>query len=374
MNALTKAFRQRRVLVTGDTGFKGAWLAWWLHSLGADVHGLALPPATSPNLFDLTRLSEVIRHHDVDIRDFQAIKDSIEEIHPDLIFHLAAQAIVLESYRDPLDTFNTNLMGTVHLLEAVRLWGSSCAIVLITSDKCYENREWSYGYRENDAMGGRDPYSASKGCAELAISAYRRSFFPVDRLAEHGVPIASTRAGNVIGPGDWGIDRIIPDAIRALSIGKPVPIRNPMAVRPWQHVLEPLSGYLWLAVQLLSDDPTDYCGAWNFGPNPDAAVPVSTLIRTLIEYWGEGTWEDQSPGHAPHEANMLRLSIEKAASILNWRPIWDFPTTVQRTARGYKNLLANQEGSLAVREALDREIDEYSRAAQRVGAAWALDS
>lgn len=365
---LKQYYKDKKVLVTGDTGFKGSWLCWWLHRLGAKVYGIALPPNTSPNLFQAAGLENVIDHQDIDIRDLPSLKKRIQEINPDFLFHLAAQPIVRESYRDPVYTFSTNVMGTAHVIEALRSNENPCAAVMITSDKCYENVEWIYSYREIDSMGGYDPYSASKGCSELVISSYRRSFFQDDKSTVH---IASARAGNVIGPGDWADDRILPDIIQALQQNRPVGVRNPGAVRPWQHVLEPLSGYLWLGAKLRDDNGRDYAEAWNFGPAHDETRTVRELVEEAVRIWGKGRWEDLSDGRQHHEANLLRLSIDKASQKLYWKPVWDFPATVSRTIEGYRTILANLDNQQTIRNVLSESIEAYSAAATDLAVPWA---
>ncbi len=367
--AFLNAYKSTRVMVTGDTGFKGSWLSWWLSSLGAEVTGLALPPEQEKGPYVSARLSDVIRHVDVDIRDPLRVEQIVSEAQPRVLFHLAAQPLVRESYRRPVDTVATNVLGTVHVMEAVRKLDQPCALVIVTSDKCYENTEVRYSYRETDRMGGHDIYSASKGCAELMVSAYRRSFFsgPAPRVL-----MASARAGNVIGPGDWAEDRIVPDAIRALLRNEPLKVRNPNAVRPWQHVLEPLSGYLWLGARLLSDDAAGYADAWNFGPQSQSARTVSDLADGIMRAWGSGAWvPDPSTDH-PHEANYLDLSIEKAARVLNWVPVWDFDATVSRMVHGYHDLEPVIGRPDAVRQILSREIEAYTTDARRRQVEWAV--
>ena len=336
---LRAAYAGKRVFVTGHTGFKGSWLTLWLSELGAEVTGYSLAPNTEPALFSVLGLSSRCRDLTADVRDFDKLRTAIREARPHVIFHLAAQPLVRESYEHPLETIQTNVMGTAHLLEAIRVEKLSCAVVIVTSDKCYENGESLHGYREDDAMGGHDIYSMSKGATELLVSSYRRSFFGSLQAESGGVRLASARAGNVIGGGDWAKDRIIPDIVRAIAKRIPVVVRNPMSVRPWQHVLEPLSGYLLLGSRLQSADSSvsaQACEGWNFGPNLDAARPVKDLVSGLIEGFGEGSWEDGRDKAAPHEANLLRLSIEKAHVHLGWRPRWDFATTLAHTVDWYK--------------------------------------
>lgn len=310
----------RRVLVTGHTGFKGSWLALWLHRLGADVTGIALPPPTQRSLFEAARIADFIDHRICDIRDSAALTAIVAEARPEVIFHLAAQPLVRLSYDQPAETYATNVMGTIHLMEAARQVGGVAAMVCITTDKCYENREWVWPYRESDPMGGHDPYSSSKGCAELAISAWRRSFFPVESIAKGSLALASVRAGNVIGGGDWALDRLVPDLVRAFERGEAPEIRSPDAVRPWQHVLEALHGYLLIAERLLADE-TQFADAWNFGPADEDARPVAWIVERMRALWGDAaqppaTWQ----GHVPHEAMLLKLDTSKARSLLGWRP------------------------------------------------------
>ena len=306
----------RRVLMTGHTGFKGGWLSLWLQSMGANLCGIALDPPTTPALFDVARIADGMEHHIADIRDFATIAALVKAFQPEIVFHMAAQPLVRQSYINPIETYETNVMGTVHVLEAARRAGTVRAIVNVTTDKCYENKEWVWGYRENEPMGGHDPYSNSKGCSELISSAYRRSF-----LANEGIALATARAGNVIGGGDWAADRLIPDILRALENNAPIKIRNPNATRPWQHVLEPLSGYLGLA-ELLIQRGQDVAEGWNFGPLDDDARPVQWIVQQLCAEWGGTTHWEQQPGHHPHEATYLKLDISKARAQLGWSPRW----------------------------------------------------
>jgi len=328
-------YRGKRVLVTGHTGFKGSWLALWLYKLGADVTGLALPLNPDPNHFDLIGLKELIYHRVGDIRDLRTVQATFAAAQPEIVFHLAAQPIVRESYKDPKTTFDTNIGGTVNVLEAIRHCPSVKASVVVTSDKCYENKEWVWGYRENDPMGGHDPYSASKGAAEIVCAAYRRSFFDKNgRGPHHG--FATARAGNVIGGGDWAKDRIIPDCVRALSNGDPIIIRNPHATRPWQHVLDPLSGYLFLVKRLLAD-PDHFAGPWNFGPDENSQIRVLELVEKFVEAWGGGQIETpQSENINPHEAHLLHLCRDKAIHELHWKPMLDSESAIDWTVGWYK--------------------------------------
>ena len=329
----------KRVLVTGHTGFKGSWLSMWLLHLGANVVGLSLEPETQPSLFKQLQLEVDLEHHIGDIRDASLVQHLVQQTCPDIVFHLAAQPLVKRSYVQPVSTWQTNVMGTIHVLEALKGCTHPCASVLITTDKCYENREWEYGYRENDALGGHDPYSSSKAAAELAIASWRRSFF---EPSQSGVVIASARAGNVIGGGDWAEDRIVPDAMRALARQQPIPVRNPHATRPWQHVLEPLGGYLKLAQRLykqLTEADTapsqPLCGAFNFGPALTSNRLVRELVEQVLSHW-PGEWLDQSDPHAVHEAKLLNLVIDKAFHTLKWQPVWNFEQTVKETVHWYR--------------------------------------
>lgn len=351
---LTQAYSGKTVLVTGHTGFKGAWLCEWLLMLGARVVGIALPRNTEPALFDQLGLAERLEHHILDIRDREALAQRVLATEPDYVFHLAAQPLVRLSYSEPVETYATNVMGTVHLLDALRQLAPRyqasnrvCATVCITTDKCYENREWLSAYREDDALGGYDPYSSSKAAAELAIAAYRRSYFNSAHAGEPPrIGIASARAGNVIGGGDWAEDRIVPDCIRHLQHGEPIPVRNPAATRPWQHVLEPLAGYLQLAAHqhqaLQARDRTaleQTCTAYNFGPALTANQPVSALVEQIMMHW-PGSWIDESDATAPHEAGRLNLAWDRAFHQLGWEPLWDFPTTVGRTIEWYRAFIS----------------------------------
>lgn len=323
-------WRGRRVFLTGHTGFKGGWLALWLTDLGAEVTGYALPPPTRPSLFDLARIQGLVRHVEGDVRDGAALTAAVAQARPEVVVHLAAQSLVRASYDDPVATYGANVMGTVNLLEAVRRAGTVRSVVCLTSDKCYENRETARPYRESDAMGGYDPYSSSKGCSELVVAAWRRSFFNPERIAAHGVGLASARAGNVIGGGDWAKDRLVPDVIGALAAGKRALIRSPGAVRPWQHVLEPLAGYMLLAERLWSGDGAVAEG-WNFGPDEADAKPVSWVADRLAALWGEGAAWDRAESPAPHEATWLRLDCAKAHEKLGWRPRWPLDEGLRRT-------------------------------------------
>ncbi len=345
-------YRGKRVWLTGDTGFKGSWLAFWLHKLGAEVLGMGLEPESAEGPFVRAELPTLIHHETADIRDRTRMTEMARDFAPQVVFHLAAQALVRRGYENPVETFDANVRGTAHVLDAVRLAGNPCAVVVVTSDKCYKNREENYSYREDDPMGGHDPYSASKGCQELVASSYRDSFFAP------GIHLATARAGNVIGPGDWAENRIVPDAVRAFRTGKKLFVRNPRAVRPWQHVLEPLGGYLQLGRALLEQGETAAEG-WNFGPVPSSSRDVGMLVDLFCQAWGSGAaWQaDPNPANF-HEAHLLQLAIDKTAKRLNWQPRWDFETTVRHTATGYQALLAARDAE-AVRRFMDGEITAF---------------
>ena len=364
------ALRDRRILVTGHTGFKGSWLCLWLKELGATVTGYALAPPTTPSNFDVSKVGTcLVRHVIGDVRDAEMLARVVSDVDPDVIFHLAAQSLVRESYRDPVTTVATNVMGTVNLLEAVRRRNKPCVVVVITSDKCYENREWLYGYRETDPMGGHDPYSMSKGAAELVVASWRRSFFAPAEIDRHGVAVATVRAGNVIGGGDWQQDRILVDCISSLQAGQPIGVRSPSATRPWQHVLEPLGGYLLLASTMLRASVTEgalLADAWNFGPEPPSCWPVAGLVDEVIRCWGAGTWRDISDPAAPHEAGFLALCCDKATRILRWRPVWDAGRAVAETVAWHKAFTAGAN----VAEVCRKQIGSYCADACRTPGAW----
>jgi CDP-glucose 4,6-dehydratase len=325
------------VFVTGHTGFKGSWLVMLLQRAGAHVTGYSLAPPTNPSLFDAAAVRELVEsHHEADIRDTARLAAAVKAAQPDVVMHLAAQPLVRLSHRDPLETFSTNVVGTASVLDAVRHAGKPCVLIVVTSDKCYEPHDDGRPHDESDPMGGRDPYSASKGAAELVAAAYRRSFFSPDRLAEHGVQLATVRAGNVIGGGDWAEDRIVTDIVRHLVAGKPVPVRNPAAIRPWQHVLEPLSGYLALADAMLRQPDPRWCTGWNFGPAAGTDVTVRELAEIFIDAWGSGSWQDVHDPRAPLETHVLRLAIDKAVADLPWRPRLDAPEAIRRTAAWFR--------------------------------------
>lgn len=346
-------YKGKKVLVTGHTGFKGSWLCEWLLALGAEVYGFSNGIPTKPSLFNQLRLGKRIAM-DIrgDVRDRAAVTAAVTSIKPDFVFHLAAQPLVRLSYAEPVETFDTNVMGTVHILDALRALANKCSAVMITTDKCYENKETTRPYKEDDPMGGYDPYSCSKGCDELVISSYRRSFFN-DPSAK--VWIASARAGNVIGGGDWALDRIIPDCFRAIQKGEAIPVRNKVSTRPWQHVLEPLSGYLTLGAALDSRaDFAAFASGFNFGPNPNANRTVKEVVEELLKH-AEGTWVDKSDPKAVHEAGLLNLDIKKAAKVLKWRPTWNFEETLEKVAAWYVGV-ANGEKPLKLTQ---KQIKEF---------------
>ncbi len=360
----SNAFQGKTVWLSGHTGFKGAWLAQWLIQLGARVNGFAQPPATSPSVFEQLGLATKLEHEIGDVRDADMVKRSILRAQPDFVFHLAAQALVRYSYEHPLETYATNVMGTAHVLEALRSLNKSCAAVIVTTDKCYENRELDYAYVEEDHLGGHDPYSSSKGAAEIVISAYRRSFF-----GKSPVHIASARAGNVIGGGDWALDRIVPDCIRSLQRDEAISVRNPAATRPWQHVLEPLSGYLWLAARLSQSSTSrpQLASAFNFGPEKEANRKVGDLVTEVLKSW-PGRWDDHSDPNAVHEAKLLMLSTVKAKQLLHWRPAWSFETAIARTVAWYRGV---NENAAAAEKLTLQQIAEYEAAARAANSAWA---
>lgn len=331
-------WKGKKVFLTGHTGFKGSWLTLWLQGMGAQVKGFALAPPTTPSLFEQAQIGRGIESQIGDIRDLHAVTESMVAFNPDILIHMAAQPLVRLSYREPVETYATNVMGTVHVLEAARKCPGLRAIVNVTTDKCYENQEWEWGYRENEPMGGHDPYSNSKGCVELVTSAYRNSFFNT----EHSAALASARAGNVIGGGDWADDRLIPDILRAIEQSKPVVVRNPKATRPWQHVLEPLSGYLVLA-QHLWEHGQPFAQGWNFGPRDEDAQPVEWILNHMVQAWGDGaSWQlDSDP--QPHEARYLKLDISKARTHLKWEPTWDLQTTLTRIVNWHRAWLQSDD-------------------------------
>jgi CDP-glucose 4,6-dehydratase len=343
-------FKNKKVLVTGDTGFKGSWLAYWLHHLGAKVFGFALPPERDYDHYAALGLEKLIHHKDGDVREFTQVQNFIKKIQPEFVFHLAAQPLVRKSYNEPKLTFDTNVGGSINILEAVRLTPSVKVLIAITSDKCYKNKEWCWGYRENDELGGKDPYSASKAAAEIVYSAYQDSFFN-DR-PQFGS--ASVRAGNVIGGGDWSTDRIVPDCIRALENNKPIELRNPSATRPWQHVLEPLSGYLLLASRMY-EKPKQFGGPYNFGPESREMHTVNDIANELISVWGAGKIKITKKDSDPPEAGLLHLNCDKAHHDLGWYPRWNFTRTVEQTAKWYKSVKEGENAESITRQ----QIIEY---------------
>ncbi|MHB1647040.1 MAG: CDP-glucose 4,6-dehydratase [bacterium] len=356
----------RKVLVTGHTGFKGSWLSLWLSLLGADVTGFSLEPDTNPNHISLLniKMASIIG----DIRDKKLVYDTVKNCQPDIVFHLAAQPLVRKSYKMPHETFETNIMGTVNLFEACRTSESVKAIINVTSDKCYDNKESAYAYREDDPMGGFDPYSTSKGCAELITSSYRNSFFNVsDYGKKHNTLLASCRAGNVIGGGDWSEDRLIPDIIRAAAKNEPINIRNPYAVRPWQHVLEPLSGYLLLGQRLLEGRP-EFAEAWNFGPNQENHVTVKEVAEISKLSWGQINYETQSDPYQPHEANFLKLDCSKANSKLYWNEVWNVTAAIKKTIEWYRAFYDTKKIFT------ESDLRDYIKDAEAKGLAWTHDS
>lgn len=332
----------KKVLVTGHTGFKGSWLSLWLQEMGALVKGYSLPAPTQPALFEEAKVWESMSSDEGDVRDFPYLCQVLNEFKPEIVFHMAAQPLVRLSYDDPIDTYSTNVMGTVYLLEAVKKVGGVKAVVNITSDKCYENQEWVWGYREDEPMGGYDPYSNSKGCAELVTSSYRQSFFNPEKYEEHGCAVASVRAGNVIGGGDWAADRLVPDMLKAFSEGKTVEIRSPNAIRPWQHVLEPLSGYIEVAEHMYQYG-CEFAEAWNFGPRDEDAKTVEWIVDRLTALWEDGAGWSLSAGEHPHEAHYLKLDCSKAKMRLNWQPVWNLEETLSRIVNWQKAWLSGQD-------------------------------
>lgn len=351
-------FKDKTVLITGHTGFKGSWLAIWLKELGADVIGYSLSPPTSPSNYELTKLAAHITHIEGDVRDFNHLKKVIDTLKPEIIFHLAAQALVLPAYEYPKDTFETNAIGTINILEAARNSPSIRAIVAVTTDKCYENKEWAWGYRENDPLGGTDPYSASKAMAEIAIESYRKSFF-----AKNGPWVASARAGNVIGGGDFSEYRILPDTMKALLSGNPVHLRHPHSIRPWMHLLDPLKGYLQLAACLL-DEGKKYAQAWNFGPLEYQGVNVKTLVEKTIEIWGKGGRIQMEDVPKKTEMPLLRLNWDKAANMLNWIPTYNWEDAIWQTVEWFKayNISLDKPGRIDFYQLCAEQIQDYTAA------------
>jgi CDP-glucose 4,6-dehydratase len=361
LGAMTKwidAFREKSVFLTGHTGFKGSWLALWLNRLGARVTGYSLPAPTDPSNFATSGIAGLLaRHVDGDVRDAEGIQNAVEACRPDVIFHLAAQTLVRQSYTDARETFETNVLGTVNVLEAVRNLRQPCVVIIVTSDKCYENRAPGRRHQESDPLNGSDPYSASKAAAEIVTEAYRASFFPPENLHAHGIKLASVRAGNAIGGGDWAKDRIVPDSIKALIAGQPISMRNPQSIRPWQHVLEPLSGYLTLAARMLESNDARLCSGWNFGPRAEDEATVRELVQMLLDAWGGTRWEYTKDTNQPREVQVLRLSTDKAEKELGWHSRWSIEETVQRTVEWYDRFQASPKKSTW--EACLHDIVEY---------------
>lgn len=347
-------YKDKKILITGHTGFKGSWLCLLLNKLDADVFGYALDPPTNPSLYNAAKIDELITSYIGDIRDFDYLLKIMHEIQPEIVIHMAAQPLVRESYKIPVETYAINVMGTVHLLEACRQTTSVKAIVNVTTDKCYENKEWHWGYRENEPMGGYDPYSNSKGCSELVTSAYRNSYFNPENYHKHKVAIATARAGNVIGGGDWASDRLIPDFIRAITKGEEIEIRSPYAIRPWQHVLEPLNGYLTLAAKLYNEG-NRYAEAWNFGPDDRDIKNVEWITSTLCKLWGGKAKYSIDNNPHPHEASYLKLDCSKAKAELGWSPKWDIETTLKNIVAWNKAYLSGKN----IREVTESQIDNY---------------
>jgi CDP-glucose 4,6-dehydratase len=359
------AFAGKTIWLSGVTGFKGAWLTEWLLRLGAKVHGFALPPETEPSLFAQFGLAQRMEVEFNDIRDRTAVSSSILSTNPDYVFHLAAQPLVRRSYEEPIETYQTNVIGTAHVLDALRQIKKNCAVVVVTTDKCYENREEEYAYREDDPLGGYDPYSSSKAAAEIVTSAYRRSFF-----SNNVTKIASARAGNAIGSGDWATDRLVPDCIRSLQKNETITVRNKNATRPWQHVLEPLSGYLWLAASLAQASGKEagkLASAFNFGPGADSTRSVQDVVEEILKNW-PGQWKDLHDPAAVHEAGLLQLKTDKAHALLGWSPVWNFSEAIAQTVNGYRSALTEPK---TLPEVTRTQLDHYMQQAKRMGVSWA---
>ncbi len=352
-------YKGKKILITGHTGFKGSWLTVWLSELGAQIIGYALKPPTKPNLFESAGIAEHITSLKGDIRDRKKIEYVFRKLNPEIVFHLAAQPLVRYSYREPVLTYETNVLGTVNLLEACRHSSSVRVIVNVTSDKCYENREWIWGYRENDPLGGFDPYSSSKACAELVTNAYRNTYFnPQEYNKTHKIALSSVRAGNVIGGGDWGLDRLIPDCIKALSKNKTIIIRNPKATRPWQYVLDPIAGYLLLASRMYTD-PVSFSGAWNFAPDDENMLTVEEIAKLTIQHWGRGKYIIEK-SIQPHESNLLRLDSSKARISLGWKPLYSVHEALERTIKWYKYFYSAQKNKKGLYKSMTEEIRNFS--------------
>jgi len=366
------AYYGKRVFVTGHTGFKGSWLCLWLERLGAEVHGFSLAPPSDPSLFEQAGVASAVRHTIGDVRDGAALTEALARAQPQFIFHLAAQPLVLDSFADPAGTFATNVTGSINLMQAIRATGSRAAVVMVTTDKVYLNREWEHAYREDDPLGGHDPYSASKAAMEIAVASWRDSFFSPANMAEHGVAIAAARAGNVIGGGDWSANRLVPDLVRTLTGNQAPTLRNPASLRPWQHVLEPLAGYLWLGARLAEQQQAqggeNFAEGWNFGPLASEDYRVGDLADAFLAAWGRPGWSDVTRSDAPHEAGLLKLNIDKAMERLDWRPVWPFAETVARTAAWYR---AVSDAPETARAACLADLDHYSAQAKALGLPFA---
>ena len=365
---LAGAYEGKRVLVTGHTGFKGGWLTLWLTDLGAEVTGYSLAPRTTPALFEVANIGDLCESVIADIDDEVQLRTTLRRVRPDFVFHLAAQALVRRGHEEPILTIETNVLGTARVLEAVRQEALRCCVVVVTSDKCYAERDAPWGFREDEPLGGNDVYSMTKGAAELVSASYRHSFFPPERLASHGVAIATARAGNVVGGGDWAQDRLLPDAVVALAKRLPIRVRNPGSVRPWQHVLEPVGGYMLLGARLAgfgTDRPGGFCEAWNFGPRTEDACSVKELVEKVVAEWGEGRWVHEPDSSAPPEAAALRLSVEKAYARLGWAPAWPLGGSIARTVEWYKAFYRGSTVSAV--DLMRRQIAEYAAAVSAKG-------
>jgi len=328
-------YKNKNVFITGHTGFKGSWLSIWLDYMGANVTGFSNGIKSVEDVFCQSKISDKIADKRGDITNRNQLSFAFQNAHPEIVFHLAAQPLVRYSYEEPYITYLTNVMGTLNVMDAVRSCDSVKSVIIVTTDKCYKNNEWVWGYRENDELGGHDPYSSSKACCEIVVDSYKKSFFHHDGGNGSKTGIATVRAGNVIGGGDWSADRIIPDCIRSIQADKPIELRNPHATRPWQHVLEPLGGYLLLAMKLY-EAPEEYSEAFNFGPRAESIVTVETIVKKIIQYYGKGSWEEQAMGHTAHEANLLSLDISKSLHRLNWKPVWNIGNALRKTVDWYK--------------------------------------
>jgi len=350
--SIEQFYKNKKVYVTGHTGFKGSWLSVWLEHLGADVTGFSNKVKSKKDVYSLSGISDRIADERGDITHRKNLMLSMQIAQPEIVFHLAAQPLVRYSYEDPYMTYLTNVIGTLNVLDAVRTCDSVKSVIIVTTDKCYKNNEWAWGYRENDELGGHDPYSSSKACCEILVDSYRKSFFSSDADSSKRIGIATVRAGNVIGGGDWATDRIIPDCIRNIQAGRPIEIRNPHAVRPWQHVLEPLGGYLLLAMKLYSA-PKKYAGAYNFGPRAESIVEVNTIVEKIVQYYGKGSWENIETAHAVHEAKLLSLDISKSYSKLGWEPAWNIDEALQKTVEWYKDYRNKDVYELCIKQIKD---------------------